>query len=196
MIPGSYGRSALRGLGTELECAEDERGNGPMAERPTTPMSILITALAYMIEADMKTVVEEKAKLVTLLRKHVSRGHMTDGDLQREIDSAFEYIHRTGVDKFLLESTPVLTMAQRIAVVMNLYDTILVDGLVAEGEVSMMRKFRTAYGISDSALSLMRELVMFKNDTNLFINPNHPRNTDDFDIDLSMERWLRGEKSI
>lgn len=166
-----------------------------MAERPTTPMSILITALAYMIEADMKTVVEEKAKLVTLFRKHVSRGHMTDGDLQREIDSAFEYIRHAGVYKFLLETTPGLTMAQRIAVVMNLYDTILVDGLVAEGEVSMMRKFRTAYGISDAALSVMRELVMFKNDTNLFINPNHPRNTNEFDIDLSMERWLRGEKS-
>ena len=115
-----------------------------MAERPTKPMSILITALAYMIEADMKTVVEEKAKLVTLFRKHVSRGHMTDGDLQREIDSAFEYIRRNGVDKFLLETTPTLTMAQRIGLVMNLYDAILVDGLVAEGEVSMMRKFRTA----------------------------------------------------
>lgn len=164
-----------------------------MADRPMSPLFVLIASMAYMIEADLKTVVEEKAKLVTLLRKHVSRGHMTVNDLQRSIDDAFDYAHKTGIDKFLMTSTPLLSMAQRVAIVLNLYDVILVDGLVAEGEVSVMKKFRAAYGISDAGMSMIRELVMFKNDTNLFVNPNHPRNAE-FDMDILLQRCMRGER--
>ena len=71
-----------------------------------------------------------------------------------------------------------------MAIFMNIYETVLVDGMIREGEKRMLQEFEQHFEISREKLRAVRELLKLKNDTNLFTDETHPQNEPDFNFDL------------
>ena len=153
-----------------------------------TPLFALAASMAYVILADTHTLVEEKAKFLTVFRKHVTSGGFTEKDMQDLTSDAFNYATTVDVDTFLAEVAPTLSPAQKLAIVINLYDTMLVDGKLAEGERMILRKFEVLMDIGEQVMKVVREFLLIKNDTTLFTDQYHPRNERDFEMTVGLIR--------
>jgi uncharacterized tellurite resistance protein B-like protein len=147
---------------------------------------VLARALAYVVDADSKTTLEEKAKMLTVMGKHVARGEITPHQLKGLTDDAFNHAAMVPVERFIDDIVEGLTPAQKVSLVINLYDTMLVDGQVATGERTVIDKFVGAFEISRNTIRALREVLMLKNDTGLFTDPNHPFNEPSFRLDLQL----------
>lgn len=144
------------------------------------PLEILATALAYVIRADNVTTVSEKADLVALLHKHVVRGEVTEKGLKDLTAKAFTYAEKIDFETFLEKAPAGLTLAQRLAIYINLIDTMLIDGKVVDGEVRIVRKMEMAFGLDHDTAKAMHDVLSLKNDTTVFTNFLHPKNEPDF----------------
>ncbi|CAA7624003.1 TerB family tellurite resistance protein [Magnetospirillum sp. UT-4] len=139
-------------------------------------LEILATALAYACVIDGKVSVEEKAKLAAILGKHVARNELSQTDLQETIQAAFATARGTHLDKFLPEVLGRFSTGQQASLLLNLYDIVLADGTLAEGERWLLDKFENALAFDRATLRAARKVVMCKNDTSVFTNPTHPAN--------------------
>ncbi|MBI5163191.1 MAG: TerB family tellurite resistance protein [Magnetospirillum sp.] len=157
-----------------------------------TPLEILATALAYVIVVDGKTQVEEKAKLVTLLGKHVSKGEMAQGQVQAMTQAAFATVQHLPLARFLSTHVAGLSAAQKAALLLNLYDVVAVDGVLVEGERWAVEEFERVVDLDDTTRRLARKVLLFKNDTSLFTNPLHPHNDPAYGFWLGAARGLAG----
>lgn len=161
----------------------------------TEPLTILVRALAYVIDADHQTTFEEKAKIITVLGKHVSRGDLTQTALRELTDGAFAYAHRVDIDKFIDDAKGRLTPAQKSSVVINVYDAMLVDGQVVTGERAILHKLVGAFDISISTLRAIREVLTLKNDTGVFFDSNHMYNEPSYRLELQLVGAFEAEKA-
>jgi len=166
-----------------------------MANIMDSPLFILATSIAYVIRADTRTTYEEKAQLVAALGKHVSNGDLNQTELQAIVTDAFEYAEDIDPDHFLENVGSTLTPGQRVAVAINLYDVMLVDGSVAVGEKALLQKFVNAFGISRETMRVIREITMIKNDTTIFTDHDHPLNEPTYVLDVQMYSWEGPENS-
>jgi hypothetical protein len=156
-------------------------------------LMVLARSLAYVIDADSRTTFEEKAKVITVLGKHVARGEISKYELQGLTDDAFNHAGVVSVDHFLDEITPDLTPAQKISLVINLYDAMLVDGQVATGERSIVDKFIAAFEIGRNTIRALREVIILKNDTGVFADARHPFNEPSFQLNLQLINAFEAE---
>lgn len=145
-----------------------------------TPMQALATATAYIVMADKKAVPEERAGLVSLLGKHVSKREMSSTQIQRLTADAFAYVAKHEYDKFLLSIEDTLTPAQIISVIANMYELMIVDGHVIAGEKELVDEFFRFFDIDRRIVNTVREILMIKNDTTMFLRDDHPNNGSDF----------------
>ncbi len=153
-----------------------------MNDQTMTPLFALAVSVAYAIQADSRVSIQEKAKLVTIFGKLVESGEFSKSRLERMTRDAFSYVAASELSMFLPEAVKVLSYSQKLAILVNLYDIILVDGVVKEGERTVFKKFQHAFEIDEKAARTIREFLMLKHDTSLFTNPSHPYNDDDFSI--------------
>jgi len=151
-----------------------------------SPLAILACALTYVIEADNRTTFEEKAKMITVLGKHVGRGEITEEALHQLAADAYDFSLTMEVEKFIDHITPILTPAQKASIVINLYDAMLVDGLVAAGERRVMDRFIASFDFDRGTVRAIREVLMVKNDTGLFTAPDHPHNEPSYRLQLQL----------
>jgi uncharacterized tellurite resistance protein B-like protein len=140
------------------------------------PLDILATSVAYVIAADGKTTVEEKAKLITMLGKHVANNDLTQADLQTLTQSAFTNTQKIPVEKFLSVVTGSLSAGQKAVLLLNLYDVAAVDGSISMGEREVVEAFEKALKIDEDTMKTARNIIAYKNDTSVFTNPVHPKN--------------------
>ncbi len=144
-----------------------------------TPVQILAVALAYMIEADKVREAEERAELVVVFNKMVTRGELDKQALAAIIQFAFDYAEKTPIDTFLTEVTSSLSPLQKVSVFINALDLMLSDGQVNGGETTILKKIQDAFGIDRDMVMAIREVIFAKNDTRMFLHPEHPRNASD-----------------
>ncbi|MBO6518854.1 MAG: TerB family tellurite resistance protein [Rhodospirillales bacterium] len=140
------------------------------------PLDILATAIAYVIAADGQTTVEEKAKLISMLGKHVSNGDLTQDELQKMTQSAFNNAEKIPVDKFLTVVGGNLSQGQKAVLLLNMYDVAAVDGSIALGEKRIIEAFEEALEIDQASMFKARDMIAYKNDTAVFTNTLHPKN--------------------
>lgn len=140
------------------------------------PLDILATSVAYIITADGKTTVEEKAKLITMLGKHVANNDMTQAELQKMTQSAFSNAEKIPVEKFMTVVAGSLSAGQKAVLLLNLYDVAAVDGSISMGEKQIVEAFEGALKIDENSMKIAREIIAYKNDTGVFFNPVHPKN--------------------
>jgi uncharacterized tellurite resistance protein B-like protein len=147
---------------------------------------LLATSIAYLINADTRQTFEEKAQMLAALGKHVSSGELSEAQLHGVVNDAFNHAAEKSVDVFLAELSATLTPGQKVAVIINLYDVMLVDGTVAVGEKKLMQKFVNTFEIGRETMRVIREIIMIKNDTTIFTDISHPQNEPNFSLDLQM----------
>ena len=140
------------------------------------PMDILATSVAYVIAADGKTTVEEKAKLITMLGKHVANGDMTQAELQTLTQGAFTNAGKIPIEKYLTVVAGSLSSGQKAVLLLNLYDVAAVDGSISMGEKRIVEAFENALKIDENSMNTARDIIAYKNDTGVFVNPVHPKN--------------------
>jgi len=151
-----------------------------------SPLAILACALTYVIEADNRTTFEEKAKMLTVLGKHVGRGEMTETALHQLAADAYEFSLTMEVEHFIDATIETLTPAQKMSIIINLYDAMLVDGMVAAGERRVMDRFISRFEVDRNTIRALREVLMLKNDTGLFKAPDHPYNEPSYSLQLKL----------
>ena len=153
-----------------------------------TPLQGLATALAYVIRADNVTMTSEKANMVALLHKHVIRGEPTEQGLKDLTAKAFEMVEKVDLGRFVEQAPKGLTEGQKMAILINLYDAMLVDGKVVDGEVQVIRKFEKAFGADRDTMKAVHEVLALKNDTTVFTNFLNPKNEPDYRLDVGRKR--------
>lgn len=145
-----------------------------------TPLQILAIAEVYVLTADDKVVPEERATLVSLFGKHVSKREIPPQDVQRLTSNAFEYVEKHAFDDFLIAIEGIITPVQAIAIFANMYEAMLVDGTVVALEKELVEKFYRFFCIEKRIVNTIREIIMVKNDTSIFLREDHPNNGEDF----------------
>lgn len=145
-----------------------------------SPIQAFTTAQAYVILADNKTLPEERAELVTLLGKHVSRHELTPSQIQRLTADAFAYVAAHDFEKFLLTIEACLTPGQIISIFCNMYETMIIDGQMIAKEKELIDQFQKFFNIDKRIVNTAREILFLKNDTSMFLRSDHPNNSRDF----------------
>ena len=106
-----------------------------------TPKLVLAVGLLHMIHADGEVEPEEIGQVLQAL-----------GNDKALFDDAGKYAKSKDVDAFLAESAALLNEDQKLCVLLNLYDSLLSDGVAAPEEQALLNRFMTAYGVSESTL--------------------------------------------
>lgn len=145
-----------------------------------TPLEALATGQAYVILADKKTLPEERAGLVALLGKHVSKHEMSPTQIQVLTADAFAYATKNPFEDFLVAIEAVLTPGQIISMFMNMYETMIIDGNVVALEKEYIDKFSRFFNLDRRVVATVREILFLKNDTSLFRRDDHPNRGSDF----------------
>jgi uncharacterized tellurite resistance protein B-like protein len=158
-----------------------------------TPLQILASSLAYMAGADKKIEMEEKAHLTAVFGKLVTHGEITDRGLAELVKSAFETANSMPIDAFLAEISMKLSPLQRFAIFINCMDMMLVDGTVVEAENTLLKKMQESFGIQREGMMAVREVLLLKNDTRMFLRPEHPRNAPDARFPVRYESAAKSE---
>lgn len=160
---------------------ERHLGSAPVSEMPIlSPLQAFATAQAYVILADGKALPEERAELVTLLGKHVSRHELTPAQIQRLTADAFAYVSKYDFERFLVSIEALLTPAQVVSVFCNMYETMIIDGQMIAREKELIEQFYRFFNIDRRVVATARELLFIKNDTGMFLRADHPNNGRDF----------------
>ncbi len=147
-----------------------------------TPLEIFITALAYVVLADRKALPEERASLVALLGKHVTKKELMQAQVHKFTSDAFEYAMITPFEEFLASVEAKLKPAQIVAILANMYEIMIVDGNIVAREKDLIEDFYKFFDIDRRLVMAMREILMVKNDTAIFLRQDHPLNGRDFNF--------------
>ena len=145
-----------------------------------SPIFILVTLMAYIALSGGKDIpMEQKAEFITLLRKHVAREEITENDLRRLMRDGFDMTQRIEFSSYLEKVKPRLSPGQRLCVIANLYDMMMVDGEFLEGEKSKIDMCRRSFDLDPVVTKQIRQVLIVKNDTGIFFDPTHPGNNPD-----------------
>lgn len=139
-----------------------------------------MTAQAYVILADKKALPEERAALVGLLGKHVSKKELSEHQVQTLTADAFAFVKKYEFETFLVAIESSLTPAQIISIMANMYETMIIDGNVIAREKELVDDFCKFFDIDRRIINTLREVLFVKNDTGLFLRNDHPNNGSDF----------------
>jgi uncharacterized tellurite resistance protein B-like protein len=151
-----------------------------------SPLDILAVGLAFAALADKEVVVEERASMVAILSKLVRLEDLTERQLQNLSSDAFRFAQQTKLENFTSHIRGRLRPAQAMSVLANMTDMVLADGRVCDGEVRVIDKVREALGVDVMDYRAIREVIMLKNDTGLFTNPNHSWNEKTYRLRVAM----------
>lgn len=146
-----------------------------------SPIEALVTAEAYVILADKKALPEERAALVGLLGKHVSKKELSaEHQVQTLTADAFAFVGKYEFEKFLMAIESSLSPAQILSIMANMYETMIIDGNVIAREKELVDSFSKFFDIDRRVMNILREVLFIKNDTSLFLRIDHPNNGGDF----------------
>ena len=143
----------------------------------SSPLFILVALMAYIAECGGREIpVEQKAVFLAILRKHVNKGDIGEKELHLMLRDAFDLTLRIEFQHYLESITPVLTMGQRFSVIANLYNMMMVDGEIRDGEEARIDLCRRKFELDPRVIRQIRRVSLLRNDTSIFLDPNHPCN--------------------
>jgi len=151
-----------------------------------TPLKALATALAYVVVADVEVTGPDRALLLTILGKHVLLNKMSQQYFQTLTHEAFEYARTKPIEDYFKEIDGVLSPGQMLSTYLNLFDAMLVDGTVSDGERQVLKQFRQFFAIEPAIDGAIRQVMMLKNDTSMFLQADHPCNESNFQLRIGV----------
>ena len=151
-----------------------------------TPHKAFAIALIYCMGADGEMDPEEVGHLLSVIGGSREGGTIGVGANNRALlDAAMKYVRSHTPDQFLAEATPLLTQAQRLAILLNIVDSAMSDGEAEREEQELFNKMQAAFGFSDDQFRPYFEVLMRKNDRSVFLDQNHPNNGSNFKVSLT-----------
>ncbi len=141
------------------------------------PQLAFVISLIYITRADGKITNEEVGNLLLALGGRAKDGIIEVGENNRALlEKAKHYASTIPLATFLAEATPCLTEGQKFCLLTSLIDCALADGDLASEEQQVISQFLKAFGLTETRLQTIFEVLVLKNDRSVFINPDHPRN--------------------
>lgn len=153
-----------------------------------TPHLAFATCLIYVMGADGEMDNEEIGHLLSVLggAKTANGGIGVGANNQALLDQAVRIARTRPIDQFLVDTTPMLTDAQRMSILLNLIDSAMSDGEAEPEEQQLIGRIQAAFGISDERFSPFFDVLMAKNDRSIFVDENHPHNAAGYKVALSV----------
>ncbi len=148
------------------------------------PLDYLIVGVAYSTMVDKSASASERAKLLSLMQKHVDRGDVSATWLKEVVPAAMDYVKQVPFPDFLIQAGRALSPAQKLSLAMNMADVIMVDGKLNVHEHAMLRRIPEAVGIDTMTWYVVLDILRLTHDTTVFVDPNHPFNGPEFFLRL------------
>jgi len=117
-----------------------------------TPKLSLAVGLLHMINADGHVEAEEIGNVLQAL-----------GNDKALLDAAGRYARAKDIDSYLAESAKLLNADQKMCILLNLYDSLLADGVAAPEEQALFSRFLSAYGVSEQSIEPYTVGIALKN---------------------------------
>jgi uncharacterized tellurite resistance protein B-like protein len=117
-----------------------------------TPHLALAAAVLYMMSADGSIDKHEIGRLETLVVEF--------GGLQRV---AVAYVKKTKRERFFQEASLALTPSQKLCILLNVYDTMTADGVVAITEDKIFQSLLVSFGVKPDAFTVHADVLERKN---------------------------------
>lgn len=117
-----------------------------------TPKLSLAVGLLHMINADGHVEAEEIGNVLQAL-----------GNDKALLDAAGRYARAKDIDSYLAESAKLLNAEQKMCILLNLYDSLLADGVAAPEEQALFSRFLSAYGVSEQSIEPYTLGIALKN---------------------------------
>jgi uncharacterized tellurite resistance protein B-like protein len=117
-----------------------------------TPKLSLAVGLLHMINADGHVEAEEIGNVLQAL-----------GNDKALLDAAGRYARAKDIDSYLAESAKLLNADQKMCILLNLYDSLLADGVAAPEEQMLFSRFLSAYGVSEQTIEPYTLGIALKN---------------------------------
>lgn len=134
------------------------------------PWLAFTTSLVYGICSDGEVDDEEIGYLLTALGGEAV-DEDTVGVASRNRDTlarAVEYVRTHAVDEFLANAAPMLTLDQKLCILLNMADSALCDGEAELEEQELILRFQQALGVSEALLEPFVQALIIKNDKSVF----------------------------
>jgi uncharacterized tellurite resistance protein B-like protein len=152
-----------------------------------TPHLGFAISLLYMMGADGDYDNEEIGHLLSVLGGESSGNTVSVGANNRALlDKAINYVKRNTVEHFLNEINPLLSDAQKMAVLLNLLDSSLSDGTPEPEEQQMFSKFLVKFGIGEDRFKPFFQVIALKHDRTVFTDKNHLMNREGYKVSLGI----------
>jgi uncharacterized tellurite resistance protein B-like protein len=117
-----------------------------------TPKLSLAVGLLHMVNADGQVEAEEIGNVLQAL-----------GNDKALMDAAGRYARAKDIDTYLAESAKLLNGDQKMCILLNLYDSLLADGVAAPEEQALFSRFLSAYGVSEQTIEPYTAGIALKN---------------------------------
>jgi len=142
-----------------------------------TPRLALAVSLLYICAADGEMDPEEVGGLLAILGGQSGRGGVGfSNEAKQVLDSAVRYTRKTRPPEFLAQAAPMLTEAQKFAILVNMLDSALSDGQPEVEEQQLFNQFLVAFGVTEERFKPFFDVIMLKYERAVFVDPNHPMN--------------------
>jgi uncharacterized tellurite resistance protein B-like protein len=127
-----------------------------------TPKFALAASLIYYVMAKPRSQAGELSALI---------GRLTDdlfveddpAEIYALVSRALAYVERTAAPQLVSEAVAVLDERQRLCVLLNLLDFIMIDGQLEPVERAFLRDVQRAFGLPDSRVDPLFEAIVLKN---------------------------------
>lgn len=156
--------------------------DGAADDEVLSPLFMLAVSMAFAIKVDGHISSQQRGGLVALFGKLVEVGAINEGELHNLIGRAFTYAANNRVEDFIGKARTRLTETQKLAIVINLYEAMQVDGHIKMGERGVVHKFEEAFAIDPQTARGIHEFLTLKNDTSIFLDLAHPLNNTAIDL--------------
>jgi uncharacterized tellurite resistance protein B-like protein len=131
------------------------------------PQLAFVISLIYITRADGKITNEEVGNLLLALGGRAKDGIIEVGENNRALLEKAKHYAST---------IPLVTEGQKFCLLTSLIDCALADGDLASEEQQVISQFIQAFGLTETRLQTIFEVLVLKNDRSVLINPDHPRN--------------------
>jgi hypothetical protein len=156
-------------------------------EGEMTPIKAVAVSMAYIIGSDGEIGPEEVGQLLSMLGgKSSSTGIVVGGQSKGFVEECFNYAKSNDVVEFIKVADSILTDSMKMYVLMNQIDSSLSDGNPDRLEQELIGKFVNGWGIDQERLKPVFEIISFKNDREVFLNIESPKNKEGFTFKVSI----------
>lgn len=142
----------LKGLFKKINSENNFVDEGGGGYTQLTPHLALVVSILYMMVADGEISDQESSQLQSVIGKN-----------ENVLKRALNYVETTKIEQFLKDVPAVLDSQDSLCVLMNVCDSIMADGQLAEVELNLFERLTSALGHSKKSFRSYFNTISIKN---------------------------------